>query len=158
MVDRWSYIQIFWNNSKKLVHPSSTSLPCFTGPERVTARASLIFYGCQQAAGFLPGMLCALLCMRVMSESYSVRLLLSRNSGISIGDPHALTGFLFYLLLMVGKEDKSENSKQSGYFFSIQYSFNTGVRHLLFLVLRMLQRTQINMIPCSPTGVEREIK
>ena len=81
MADKWLYIQkgpytqVFWNNSKKLAHPFSTSLPCFTGPERVKARASLVFYGCQQAAGSLPAVLCSLFCMQVISESHSVRML-----------------------------------------------------------------------------------
>lgn len=71
-----SYFQNFWNNSKKLAHLFFTSFPCFTGPERVKPELDLYFMDVNRLLAPCPGVFsCSLLCMQVIPESRSVRLL-----------------------------------------------------------------------------------
>lgn len=69
----------------------------------------------------------------------SICLELSRTSGIPIGDSRALTGFLFHLLLMVDKEDKSKKFINSGdSFLSSIHSINMHWSPTKCLVLTLL--------------------
>lgn len=65
-----------WNHPKKAAYLFSTSLPCFTGPERVKDRASLCFIDVNRLQAFCSTALSrSLLCMQVISERHFVRLL-----------------------------------------------------------------------------------